>query len=65
MSFLFVALGGAIGAIGRYAISLIPVKNGKTLCLLRTAGAQKLANHKPPHKISHSVICLLRFNQFL
>ncbi|MCR5545129.1 MAG: fluoride efflux transporter CrcB [Lachnospiraceae bacterium] len=26
MSFLFVALGGAIGAVGRYAISLIPVK---------------------------------------
>lgn len=26
MSFLFVALGGALGAVGRYAISLIPVK---------------------------------------
>ena len=26
MNFLFVALGGAIGAIGRYAISLIPTK---------------------------------------
>lgn len=26
MSFLFVALGGAIGAMGRYAISLIPIK---------------------------------------
>ena len=26
MSFLFVALGGALGAMGRYAISLIPVK---------------------------------------
>ncbi|MCR4717331.1 MAG: fluoride efflux transporter CrcB [Lachnospiraceae bacterium] len=26
MNFLFVALGGAIGAMGRYAISLIPVK---------------------------------------
>ena len=26
MSFLFVALGGAIGAMARYAISLIPVK---------------------------------------
>ena len=26
MSFLFVALGGALGATGRYAISLIPVK---------------------------------------
>lgn len=27
MNFLFVALGGAVGAMGRYAISLIPVKN--------------------------------------
>ena len=26
MSFVFVALGGALGAVGRYAISLIPVK---------------------------------------
>ena len=26
MSFLFVALGGALGAVGRYAISLIPIK---------------------------------------
>ncbi len=26
MSFLFVALGGALGAIARYAISLIPIK---------------------------------------
>ena len=26
MGFFFVALGGAIGAMGRYAISLIPVK---------------------------------------
>lgn len=26
MSFIFVALGGAIGAMGRYAINLIPVK---------------------------------------
>lgn len=26
MDFLFVALGGALGAMGRYAISLIPVK---------------------------------------
>ena len=26
MSFLFVALGGAIGTMGRYTISLIPVK---------------------------------------
>ena len=26
MNFLYVALGGAVGAIGRYAISLIPIK---------------------------------------
>ncbi|MCR5580456.1 MAG: fluoride efflux transporter CrcB [Pseudobutyrivibrio sp.] len=26
MDFLFVALGGAVGAMGRYAISLIPIK---------------------------------------
>ena len=26
MGFLFVALGGALGAVGRYAISLLPVK---------------------------------------
>ncbi len=26
MGFLFVALGGAVGAMGRYAISLLPVK---------------------------------------
>lgn len=27
MNFLYVALGGAVGALGRYAISLIPTKN--------------------------------------
>lgn len=27
MSYLSVALGGAIGSLGRYAISLIPVKS--------------------------------------
>lgn len=27
MSFLWVALGGALGAMGRYAISLIPIKS--------------------------------------
>ena len=27
MGYLFVALGGAVGAMGRYTISLIPVKN--------------------------------------
>ncbi|SEF80495.1 CrcB protein [Eubacterium ruminantium] len=28
MSFLFVALGGALGAVARYTISLIPVRTG-------------------------------------
>ena len=36
MSFLFVALGGAIGAMGRYAISLIPVKTGFPVLTLVT-----------------------------
>ena len=26
MKFVFVALGGAVGAVARYAISLIPIK---------------------------------------
>lgn len=41
MSFLFVALGGAIGAMARYAISLIPVKTGFPILTLITniAGA--------------------------
>lgn len=36
MDFLFVALGGAIGAAGRYAISLIPIKPGFPLLTLIT-----------------------------
>ena len=36
MSFVFVALGGAIGAMGRYAISLIPVKTSFPLLTLIT-----------------------------
>ena len=41
MNFLFVALGGAIGAMARYAISLIPVKTGFPILTLITniAGA--------------------------
>ena len=41
MSFLFVAFGGAVGAIARYAISLIPVKIGFPILTLITniAGA--------------------------
>ena len=41
MRFLFVALGGAIGAMARYAISLIPVKTGFPVLTLITniAGA--------------------------
>ncbi|WP_274969709.1 fluoride efflux transporter CrcB [Lachnoanaerobaculum orale] len=36
MSFLFVALGGALGAMARYAISLIPVKTGFPILTLIT-----------------------------
>ena len=41
MAFLFVALGGALGAAGRYAISLLPVKTGFPILTLLTniAGA--------------------------
>ena len=34
MNFLFVALGGAVGAAGRYAISLIPVRTAFPLLTL-------------------------------
>lgn len=36
MSFLWVALGGALGAMGRYAISLIPVKTVFPILTLMT-----------------------------
>lgn len=36
MSFIFVAVGGAIGAMGRYAISLIPLKTGFPILTLIT-----------------------------
>jgi len=36
MSFLFVALGGALGAVARYTISLIPVKMGFPVLTLIT-----------------------------
>ena len=36
MGFLFVAMGGAIGAMARYAISLIPVKSEFPLLTLVT-----------------------------
>ncbi len=36
MNFLFVALGGALGAVARYAISLIPVKTGFPILTLIT-----------------------------
>ena len=41
MVFLFVALGGAVGAMARYAISIIPVKTGFPVLTLITniAGA--------------------------
>ena len=36
MGFAFVALGGALGAAGRYAISLLPVKTGFPILTLMT-----------------------------
>ena len=36
MNFLFVALGGALGAVARYAISLIPVKTQFPILTLAT-----------------------------
>ena len=36
MSFVFVALGGALGAVARYAISLIPVKTEFPILTLST-----------------------------
>ena len=36
MDFLFVAFGGALGAAGRYAISLLPVKTGFPILTLLT-----------------------------
>lgn len=36
MGFLFVALGGAIGAMGRYAIGLLPVKTSFPILTLIT-----------------------------
>ncbi|SFV03520.1 fluoride efflux transporter CrcB [Butyrivibrio sp. INlla21] len=36
MSFIFVALGGALGAVARYAISLLPVKTGFPILTLLT-----------------------------
>ena len=36
MSFLFFSLGGALGAIGRYAISLIPIKTDFPILTLIT-----------------------------
>ena len=36
MGFLFVALGGALGSMGRYAISLLPFKTGFPILTLLT-----------------------------
>ena len=36
MGFFFVAVGGAVGAMGRYAISMIPVKTGFPILTLIT-----------------------------
>ncbi len=43
MEFLFVALGGAAGAVSRYAISLIPVKSGfPILTLYYRSGSDRI-----------------------
>ena len=36
MDFIFVALGGAVGAVGRYAVSLLPVKGSFPVLTLVT-----------------------------
>ncbi|MBR1737768.1 MAG: fluoride efflux transporter CrcB [Firmicutes bacterium] len=36
MKFIYVALGGAIGAMGRYAVGLIPIKSGFPILTLVT-----------------------------
>ena len=43
MNFLFVALGGALGAVARYAISMIPVKTEFPILTLITIMEGKAA----------------------
>lgn len=42
MNFIFVALGGALGAVGRYTISLIPVKTLFPILTLECGVERKL-----------------------
>ena len=45
MGVLFVALGGAVGAMGRYAISLIPVKMEQGVCAMDNRCQKKIQEH--------------------
>ena len=65
MSFLFVAIGGAIGAMLRYAISLVPVKTTFPILTLITnvAGAfviGAIVALAAKHNMSDNVMLLLK-----
>ncbi len=65
MGFLFVALGGAIGAVARYAISLIPVKTEFPILTLVTniIGAVLIGfivGITGKHKVSPNTVLLLK-----
>lgn len=65
MGFLFVAMGGAIGAMARYAISLIPVKSDFPLLTLVTniIGAILIGfivGITSKHKVSDNTVLFLK-----
>ena len=65
MGFIFVALGGAIGAMARYAISLIPVKSDFPILTLVTniIGAILIGfivGITSKHKVSDNTILFLK-----
>ena len=65
MGFLFVAMGGAIGAMARYAISLIPVKSDFPLLTLVTniIGAILIGfivGITSEHKVSNNTVLFLK-----
>lgn len=65
MGFLFVAMGGAIGAMARYAISLIPVKSEFPLLTLVTniIGATLIGfivGITGKHKVSDNTVLFLK-----
>ncbi len=65
MGFLFVAIGGAIGAMARYAISLIPIKTDFPLLTLVTniIGAILIGfivGITSRHKVSDNIILFLK-----